>query len=76
MSFKEVSLVVYDVLQFGWKELLAQGVCLIGIGICYIAGLLTTEQATGAAIAVLAASNLLGAYKVYKVSKQTVRPRG
>jgi hypothetical protein len=75
MSFREVSLVVYDILQFGWKELLAQGILILAIVAAWAASLLDTDTATKIIGGIIALSNLGGAYKVYKLSKQSVRPR-
>jgi hypothetical protein len=76
VSFKEVSLVVYDVLQFGWKEMIAQGILIIAIVAAWAAGFLDTDTAAKIISAIIALSNLGAGYKVYKLSKQSVRPRG
>jgi hypothetical protein len=75
MSFREVSLVVYELAEFGWKELLAQGVLILAIVVAWAANLLDTNTASKIIAGIIGISNLGGAYKVYKVSKKSVRPR-
>jgi hypothetical protein len=72
---KEVSLLVYELLNFTWQDLLAQAVFIIALVLLWAAGALSTDKLAAIAFSILSASGVIGAYKVYKLSKQSVRPR-
>jgi len=76
VSFKEVSLVVYELLEFTWKDLIAQALLIIALFLLWMAGAISLDQLTTWSIGILTASGVIGAVKVYRLTKKAVRPRG
>jgi hypothetical protein len=75
MSFREVSLVVYELLEFTWKDLLGQALLIIALFLLWTAGAISLDQLTTWSIGILTASGVIGAVKVYRLTKKAVRPR-
>jgi len=75
VSFRETSLVVYELLEFTWKDLIAQALLIIALFLLWMAGAISLDQLTTWSIGILTASGVIGAYKVYKLTKKAVRPR-
>jgi Co/Zn/Cd efflux system component len=75
MSFRTADVLMYELFNFLWKDLIGQAALIIALFLIWMAGAITTDQLSTWSIGILTASGVIGGVKVYRLSKKTVRPR-